>query len=78
MLFGTSIGIGCPNDGAQFNKCSLQGCAKYASISLLQYLHVIRYTAVDEYIDLYTFGLHSTVPYIVWFFIYVASFIKFQ
>ena len=32
VLYNISVGIGCPNNGAQFNKCGLQGCAKYAII----------------------------------------------
>ena len=30
MLYDTSIGIGGPNNGAQFDKYGLQGCLKYA------------------------------------------------
>ena len=29
MLYNISIGVVCPNNSAQFNKCARQGCAKY-------------------------------------------------
>ena len=28
MLYDSSEGIVCPNDGEQFGKCGLEGCAK--------------------------------------------------
>ena len=31
---GSGIGIQCPNNGAQFNKCRLQGCMRKVSIYL--------------------------------------------
>ena len=37
VLCETSIGIEYPNNGTQFNKCELQGCAKYAFIKLPRY-----------------------------------------
>ena len=36
LLYDTSIGIRCPKNGAQFNKCGLYVCAKYALIKLPQ------------------------------------------
>ena len=46
ILYDTSIGIRYPNNGGQFNKFGLQGCAKYSLFQLLQYLHGIQYFAV--------------------------------
>ena len=43
VLNGTSIGIQYPSNGAQFNKCGLHGCAKYALIKLPQNKHGIQY-----------------------------------
>ena len=40
VLFDTSTGMGCPNNGAQFNKCGLKGCPKYTSIKLPQYCNI--------------------------------------
>ena len=45
VLYITSIGIGCSNNGAQFNKCTLHVCTKYALIKLPQYVHSIQYLA---------------------------------
>ena len=39
----SSIEIGCPKIGAQFNKCGLQECAKYALIELLGNSYSITY-----------------------------------
>ena len=43
MLCNASIGIVNPNNGAQFNKCTLKRCAKYTLIKLPQYLQGIQY-----------------------------------
>ena len=44
MLHDTSsMGIGCPDNGVQFDKVRLQGCAKYAlSAAIFTWLMVFR------------------------------------
>ena len=36
MIYDTSIGIGCSNNGALFNKCELQQCTNYTFNKLTQ------------------------------------------
>ena len=51
VLRNSSIEIGCPNNGAQFGKCGLQGCAKYALIKMLQYQHGVQYLMLGKFVE---------------------------
>ena len=44
VLYNTSIRMGRLNYVAQFDKCGLKGCTKYALIKLQQYLYGIQYS----------------------------------
>ena len=76
MLYNTGIGIESPNYGAQFNKCGLQGCSKYALINdtiatLTLYttinlnLSAIRFLITKAEVDLILFLLLILDPAII-------------